>query len=81
MPPGVAKLSVVALRNKDQSIVLNEYSRMVVYWSPFDLVMPGQRSFFEKIDVFNFTRQKRRSNGRYRHETSTIMFAEQLAAF
>ena len=30
-PPGVSKLSVVALREKDQSIALDEYSRLVVY--------------------------------------------------
>ena len=30
-PPGVSKLSVVALRNQDQSIALNEYSRLVIY--------------------------------------------------
>ena len=31
-PPGVSKLSVVALREKDQSIALDEYSRLVVYF-------------------------------------------------
>ena len=31
-PPGVLKLSVVALREKDQSIALDEYSRLVVYF-------------------------------------------------
>ena len=31
-PPGVFKLSVVALHNKNQSFVLNEYSRLVVYF-------------------------------------------------
>ena len=29
-PPGVSKVSVVALRKKDQSFVLDEYSRLVV---------------------------------------------------
>ena len=53
--PGVSKLSVVALRNGNQSIALDEYSRLVVYFSPrstFDLVMTGQRSIFVEIDVF-----------------------------
>ena len=29
-PPGVSKLNAVALREKDQSIALDEYSRLVV---------------------------------------------------
>ena len=49
-PPGVSKLSVVALREKDQSIALDEYSRLVVNLSDlrstFDLVMAGQKSIF-----------------------------------
>ena len=56
-PPGVSKLSVVALREKDQSIALDECSRLVVYFfdprSRFDLVMAGQRSIFGEIDVFS----------------------------
>ena len=55
-PPDVSKLSVVALREKDQSIALDEYSRLVVYLfdprSTVDLVMAGQRSIFGEIDVF-----------------------------
>ena len=31
-PPGVSKLSVVALREKKQSIALDEYSRLVVHF-------------------------------------------------
>ena len=31
-PAGVSKLSVVALRETDQSIALDEYSRLVVYF-------------------------------------------------
>ena len=57
-PPGVSKLSVAALREKDQSIALDEYSRLVVYlpfypWATFDLVMTGQRAIFGEIDVFS----------------------------
>ena len=55
-PPGVSKLSVVALRQKHQSIALDEYSRLVVHFYPrstFDLVMAGQRSIFGEIDVFS----------------------------
>ena len=56
-PPGVSKLSVVALREKDQSIALDEDSRLVVYFvyprSTFDLVIAGQRSIFGEIDVFS----------------------------
>ena len=33
-PPGVSKLSVVALREKDQSIALDEYSRLVAFFLP-----------------------------------------------
>ena len=33
-PPGVSKLSVVALREKHQTIALDEYSRLVVYFWP-----------------------------------------------
>ena len=59
-PPGVSKLSVVALRKKDQSIALDEYSRLVVHFysrSTFDLVMTGQRSIFGEIDTFFSTLQ------------------------
>ena len=31
-PPGVSKLIVVSLREKNQSIALDEYSRLVVYF-------------------------------------------------
>ena len=55
-PPGVSTLNVVELREKDQSIALDEYLRLVVYCfyprSTFDLVMTGQRSIFWEIDVF-----------------------------
>ena len=62
--PGVSKLSVVALRENNQSIALDEYSRLVVYFDPrstFDLVMAGQRSIFGEIDVFSTLRNN--SNG------------------
>ena len=52
----VSKLSVVALRKKKQSIALDEYSRLVVYFFPrsiFDLVMSCQMSIFGEIDVFS----------------------------
>ena len=61
-PPGVSKLSVVALREKKTI----DCSRRVlaiggIFFDPrstFDLVMAGQRSIFGEIDVFfNFTRQ------------------------
>ena len=35
-PPGVSKLSVTALREKDQSIALDEFSRLVVYFLTLD---------------------------------------------
>ena len=31
-PPGVSKLSVVALREKDKSIAFDKYSRLVVFF-------------------------------------------------
>ena len=34
-PPGVSKLSVVAICKEDQSITLDEYSRLVVYFLPW----------------------------------------------
>ena len=50
------KRGVVALREKDQLIAFDEYSRLVAYFfgprSTFDLVMTGQRSIFGEIDVF-----------------------------
>ena len=56
-PPDVSKLSIVALREKHQSIALDEYSRLVVYFvyprSTFDLVMAGKRSIFGEIGVFS----------------------------
>ena len=64
-PPGVLKLSVVALRKKKTKPLLSTSTRDWWYIfdprSTFDLVMAGQRSIFGEIDVFNFTREKRRS--------------------
>ena len=56
-PPGVPKLSVVALREKKTI----DCSRRVlaiggIFFNPrstFDLVMSGQRSIFGEIDVFS----------------------------
>ena len=33
-PPGISKLCAVALRDKNQSIALNEYSRLVIFFYP-----------------------------------------------
>ena len=61
LTPGISKLRVVALCNEDQSIGLDEYSRMIAYFytkSIFDAVMAGQwsianfRRFSEKIGLF-----------------------------
>ena len=45
-----------ASQKKHQSIALDEYSRLVVYfypWLTFDLVMTSQRSIFGEINVFS----------------------------
>ena len=56
-PPGVSKLSVVALRKKRP---IDCYRRVLaiggIFFDPrstFDLVMAGQGSIFGKIDVFS----------------------------
>ena len=47
---GASKLRVVALRNKNQSIDLDEYSPLVIYffdpWAIFDLALAGQKSIY-----------------------------------
>ena len=45
-PPGVSKLSVVALREKKSKQLLS--TRLT-----FDLVMTGQRSIFGEVDIFS----------------------------
>ena len=54
-PPGVLKLSVVALREDYQTIAPMSTRDWWYIFGPrstFDLVMAGQRSIFGEIDVF-----------------------------
>ena len=55
-PPGVSKLSVVALRGKKIDCSRRELAIGGTFSDPrstFDLVMAGQRSIFGEIDVFS----------------------------
>ena len=58
-PPGVSKLSVVALREKNNrllSTITRDWWYIFDPRSTFDLVMAGQRSIFGEIDVFSTLR-------------------------
>ena len=44
--PGVSTLGVAALRNKDKSIALGEYSRFVLYFSPSGQHLTGSKVNF-----------------------------------
>ena len=55
-PPGVSKLSVVALREKTKRLLSTsnrDWWHIFYPRSTFDLVMAGQRSIFGEIDVFS----------------------------